>query len=64
MEAAGASQKIKTLDELAKIVQELKSKGVDDFIKKPTAPKSNWPRIARLLDPDDVVLELITFVHR
>jgi catechol 2,3-dioxygenase-like lactoylglutathione lyase family enzyme len=43
---------------------ELKAKGITSFLKEPTAKKPNWPRVARLQDPDGVILELITFVKR
>ncbi len=42
----------------------LKSKGVNTFVEEPKPPKPGSPRVARLLDPNGVVLELITFVNR
>ena len=52
------------VEDIDVIYYDLKSKGIDKFVKKPTAEQPNWPRVARLLDPDGVLLELITFVKR
>lgn len=52
------------VDDLDDTCKELKAKGVTEFITEPTPPRPDWPRIARFLDPDGVMVELITFVRR
>jgi len=52
------------VDDLDATYEELRAKGVTDFITQPTPPRPNRPRTARVLDPDGVLLELITFVQR
>ncbi len=52
------------IDDMDATYEELLAKGVTDFVLPPKPPRPNFPRTARLLDPDGVLLELITFVKR
>ena len=52
------------IDDLDATYEELKARGVTDFIREPTPARPNRPRTAMFLDPDGVRLELITFVQR
>jgi len=52
------------VDDMDATYGELRAKEVTSFITQPTPPRPNRPRTARLLDPDGVILELITFVQR
>ncbi|MFC1929458.1 VOC family protein [Chloroflexota bacterium] len=51
------------VEDIDSIFAHLLSKGVK-FIVEPTPPSKSAPRVARLYGPDNVLIELITFVNR
>ena len=52
------------VDDMGATYEDLKAKGVTDYVMEPTPPRPNKPIVARTLDPDGVLLELITHVER
>ena len=52
------------IDDMDTTYSHLRNKGVTDFVHEPTPKVPGLPRVARLRDPNGVLLELITFVPR